>query len=481
MSQRRHVKFRDLWGVTKRQQLLEQLAQDGKSSYQEIIPAIALGLPLKPRKFNAVYHTYPNLPAIFPTSFPGVKTSRDSLVIDISYDKLLERIKNYFDPQVSHEEMRSISSDAVADSLQFKAKETREKLQKRGFLQENIVRYCYRPFDIRWLYWEPETKLLDRNRSDYFEQIFDQNIWFTSTQRSRKQSFYQPQVVKSLSDLNVIEANVQLFPLYLKSDINLFNQINNNQPQVNLSETAITYLKDIEAFSDVSVLFYHALAVLHCPVYRTENDGALHQDWARIPLPDRRETLIASATLGRQIAALLDPETPVAGITSGKIRPELKMIAVVSRVGTGNLDPNTDFALTAGWGHAGQNGVTMPGRGKVIDRDYLPEEPLSPNPSPTRGEGLLGAATHDIYLNDIAYWKNIPDRVWSYTIGGYQVIKKWLSYRELELLGRSLKPEEVIEVTQMARRIAAILLLEPELDANYEVVKQSTYFWPAQK
>jgi hypothetical protein len=75
----------------------------------------------------------------------------------------------------------------------------------------------------------------------------------------------------------------------------------------------------------------------------------------------------------------------------------------------------------------------------------------------------LGTATHDIYLNDIAYWKNIPDRVWDYMIGGYQVIKKWLSYREQKLLGRSLKLEEVIEVTQIARRIAAILLLELEL------------------
>jgi hypothetical protein len=62
-----------------------------------------------------------------------------------------------------------------------------------------------------------------------------------------------------------------------------------------------------------------------------------------------------------------------------------------------------------------------------------------------------------------------------------EAIKKWLSYRELELLRRSLKQEEVIEVTYMARRIAAILLLEPELNANYEAVKQSTYPWPNQK
>jgi Type ISP C-terminal specificity domain len=119
----------------------------------------------------------------------------------------------------------------------------------------------------------------------------------------------------------------------------------------------------------------------------------------------------------------------------------------------------------------------MPGRGKVSDRFYTPEEQTAIS----KVVEQLGTATHDIHLNDIAYWKNIPDRVWSYTIGGYQVIKKWLSYRELELLGRSLKQEEVIEVTQMARRIAAILLLEPELNANYEAVKQATYPWPAQQ
>ena len=30
----------------------------------------------------------------------------------------------------------------------------------------------------------------------------------------------------------------------------------------------------------------------------------------------------------------------------------------------------------------------------------------------------------------------------------------------------------------MTRRIAAILLLEPALDANYERVKAETYAWP---
>jgi hypothetical protein len=57
-------------------------------------------------------------------------------------------------------------------------------------------------------------------------------------------------------------------------------------------------------------------------------------------------------------------------------------------------------------------------------------------------------------------------------------MKKWLSYRERSLLGRDLRPDEARYVMEMARRIAAILLLEPALDANYERVKADTYAWP---
>jgi hypothetical protein len=67
----------------------------------------------------------------------------------------------------------------------------------------------------------------------------------------------------------------------------------------------------------------------------------------------------------------------------------------------------------------------------------------------------------------------------SITIGGYQVVKKWLSYREQELLGRPLRSEEAREVTAMTRRLAAIILLQPGLDANYKAVKGHAYAWPA--
>ena len=146
-----------------------------------------------------------------------------------------------------------------------------------------------------------------------------------------------------------------------------------------------------------------------------------------------------------------------------------------------------DFTLRDCWEHFGAGEAVMPGQGKVIERAYTaaerdalpsrhsgasrnPELPSQPKPL-RQGEttnrapesisaaSILGETTFDIYLNDRAYWRNVPANVWHYKLGGYQVLKKWLSYRELPILKRPLKPEEVQHFTDTARRIGAILML----------------------
>ncbi len=74
------------------------------------------------------------------------------------------------------------------------------------------------------------------------------------------------------------------------------------------------------------------------------------------------------------------------------------------------------------------------------------------------------------YLNDTTYWRGVPLSVWDYTLGGYQVLKKWLSYREASVLGRALSAEEAREFMHIARRIAALLALTDALDINYRRV-----------
>jgi Type ISP C-terminal specificity domain len=234
-----------------------------------------------------------------------------------------------------------------------------------------------------------------------------------------------------------------------------------------------------------AILFYHSTAILHAPQYSQDNNGALRQDWPRVPLPKTKASLDKSSDLGELLAGLLDSNTGVKGVTSGTIRAELKRLGPISRVGGGAINPNVgELDLTAPWGHAGKGGVTMPGKGKLIEREYTHEEMLTIKQGTivlglSVDEALLhlGPTTCDVYLNEVAFWKNIPAQVWTYTLGGYQVIKKWLSYREHELLKRPLTTDEAREVTNIARRIAAILLLEPALNANYQSIKKSVYSW----
>ena len=253
-----------------------------------------------------------------------------------------------------------------------------------------------------------------------------------------------------------------MFPAYLR-DGGLGISGNEIQRRPNLSGAAQRYLHRLGA--DVEDLFHHVLATLHDPAYRKANAGALRMEWPRIPLPGwpdgepdgAVESLAASAARGRELARLLDPDTPVPGVIQGALRPGIAAIAVPATTGGRNMTGD-DFALTAGWGHFGTGDAVMPGQGRIVEREYTPDERAE------LGAAIpaLGAKTLDVYLNDRAFWRNVPAAIWGYKLGGYQVLKKWLSYRERGVLGRALSPEEVQHLSDTARRIAAIVLITSE-------------------
>jgi len=139
-------------------------------------------------------------------------------------------------------------------------------------------------------------------------------------------------------------------------------------------------------------------------------------------------------------------------VTQAPLRPEVAAIAVPATTGGRNM-AGEDFAVTAGWGHFGQGDAVMPGQGRAAERAFSPDERAAPGGA----LAALGEKTFDIYLNGEAFWRSVPAAVWTYRLGGYQVLKKWLSYRERDILRRPLRPEEVQHFTDTARRIAAIL------------------------
>ena len=401
---------------------------------------------------------WPTLPDLFPVSFPGVKTSRDGFLVDVDLDRLRARVRDYFDPDVSHEEIARRYPAGMKTTAGFNARKVRDALLARGGPSEGgFVRFAYRPFDTRWLYWEADGSLLDRPRPDYRSHVFEGNLWLEVREREAKEDFSRGTLVRFIGD-NFGSGLSSFLPLWLRED-GLGAQSDGSH-RANLSGTAQRYLDRLNL--GVEDLFHHVLAVLHDPAYREANAGALRMEWPRIPLPgwpddnagEAAEALARSAARGRELARLLDPETPVPGVTQGALRPEIATIAVPATLGGHNMTGD-DFALTAGWGHYGSGEAVMPGQGRVVERALTPADRAAMGDT----VATLGETTFDIHLNSNAFWCNVPVGVWTYKLGGYQVLKKWLSYRERAILKRPLSDKEVQYFTDTARRIAAIVQL----------------------
>ena len=456
------VAFRHLWGQVKLSELTETAESEPSAMYEAVKPPLPLGLPFTVVEVNQDWGDWPSLPDLFPASFPGVHTGRDRFLVDIDLDRLQRRVGDYFDSSLTHEEISRLYPAAVRNSSAFAVSDGRlvrdAMLSRGGPIKGGFVRDSYRPFDNRWLYWEEDRRLLTAPAPDYWQHIFEGNLWLSSAQHLRKgESEPQACIAKHVGSFHLIERGAAMFPAWLHSK-GLALDGGAEQRRPNLSAAAQRYLDRLGL--GVEELFHHALAVLHDPAYREANAGALRMEWPRIPLPGwpdgdaprAADELRASAARGGELAALLDPETPVLGVTAGTLRPELATIAVPSTAVGRNMSGG-DFALTAGWGHFGTGDAVMPGHGRAVERSYAAAEWEASAAAAT----TLGTITYDIHLNDNAHWSNVPAAVWNYKLGGYQVLKKWLSYREHKVLGRNLMPDEVQYFTDTARRIAAIM------------------------
>ena len=453
------IGFRHLWGQAKPEELMATAETKPSTLYDSIEPVLPLGLPFVQTAVSEGWFGWPTLPDLFPVSFPGVKTSRDGFLVDTDLDRLRARVADYFNAALSHEEIARRYPGVMKTTARFDARKVRDALLARGGPDEaGFIRFAYRPFDNRWLYWEADTKLLDEKRADYKPHVFEENMWLVLQNKARP-DLSPPLVISNIGDLNQMNSGVYCVPLWLGEDGLVLNG-DGMQRRLNVSGGAQSYLERLGA--NVQDLFHHVLAVLHDSTYNQVNADALRAEGPRIPLlgwPDGEaesatEALAKSAARGRQLALLLDVDAPVPGVTEAPLRPESTAIAVPSTRDGRNMD-GEDFAVMAGWGHYGKADAVMPGQGRVVERSYTPDERA------TLGDSLpvLGENTFDVHLNGSAFWRNVPATVWTYQLGGYQVLKKWLSYRECDVLGRALLPEEVQHFTDISRRIAAIMQL----------------------
>ena len=450
------VSFRSLWGKAKRAKLLESSETEPAHAYSGIDPALPLGLPFVQMAVSECWFDWPALPDLFPVSFPGVKTSRDGFLVDIDLDRLRGRIYDFFDTALSHEEIARRYPNVMKTTARFDAHAVRETLLARGEPDGGgFIRYAYRPFDMRWLYWEAATKLLDEKRADYRPHVFEGNMWLVTQQKPRR-DWSSPQAIAHIGCLDLMDRSATCIPARVRDES--FGSDSVCRPNLSGKDTTLARTSRIECGGPVSPR--PRGAPRFPPTARpTPGRSGWNGRASRFPAgPTARPKARRRRLRGRRRGGRR-PRGPCSiPICPSRVSPnrrsarEIAAIAVPATTDGRNM-AGDDFALTAGWGHYGAGDAVMPGQGRVVERAYTPDERDSLGGAlPT-----LGPTTFDVYLNSRAYWRNVPAAVWAYKLGGYQVLKKWLSYRERSILNRPLSPEEVQHFADTARRIAAIL------------------------
>ena len=496
------VWFRHFWGTAKRQELLASLSGATRGHrYRRALPSRENRYSFAPVLVAESYEGWPALPELaLKPAYNGPVERRGNALIAIERESLIERLRAYFDGSVDDETVASMYPALLMTGNRIDGPKARVKIQKEhNFDQTKIVRYPVKPLDMRWCYLDNIRPLFSEPSPDLLAmRMLGRPQGFlisrdTADKDPEGPPFYFSRFV---CDYDSISGHARHFPLWIRNgklkkkvDRETMWLLQEASPQAdnrilaNLSPHTRAYMlglglpdPDVEGNEGVAGLVWlHALAIGFSPAYLAENRDGVRQGWPRVPLPNSAGLLEDSAALGWKVAELLETGITVEGVTTGHLWPELKSVgSLVKKNGDGEfaanvqIDPAFDFKVSAGWSQLQKGGVVMPGAGLV-------EECVHEKPSPW-------AVTLDIFLNDQVAWRGVPKEAWEYYLGGYQVLKKWLSYREhgseeKPILGRALTKEEARAFTDIARRVAALVLLQPVLDQNYHAVAAAAHAW----
>ncbi len=206
----------------------------------------------------------------------------------------------------------------------------------------------------------------------------------------------------------------------------------------------------------VGKLFRIAFAILHAPSYQAEHKSALSADWAHLPIPKDLDLFDRIVSTGEKVVSLLDfNRDPHEAIKALVGTDRVRTLGALKRIDGGQVRP-ADLKITITyWGG---------GKGRWKPRPFMAEELPT-----TEFQNAWGERTGDLFLNNNAYFSNVPELVWTYQLGGYPVLKKWLSYRQADRRsGKPLTDDERRWFRQIIHRIAALLALGPSLDSLYQ-------------
>lgn len=317
----------------------------------------------------------------------GIKTHRDTFIIDFDKHVLSKRIKDFLD------------NDFTNGLEKYNLKETdyfnSNKIKCLKFDSTKLKKITYRPFDIRYIYYEQE--MIDRHRMNVMNNMLkSENIGLCIM---RQYAYNIPNYCYAFLSIHILESRVfisnkgmaSFAPLYLYNDnLELLN-IQSIIPNLNIAiinrisdYIGIKYNTENKTtdltFSPMDI-FDYVYAVLHSNKYREAYRAELQIDYPKIPYPIDIDYFLTLVKFGSKLRTI-----------HLFVNPLIKCFI-------------TTYPINDGYN-------------TVVKVKYK---------------------NNKVYINKTQYFDNVPIIAWNFYIGGYQPAQKWLKDRK----GRELSFEDI--------------------------------------
>jgi predicted helicase len=390
------------------------------------------------------YETGWRIQDIYSDSATGTGTGRDAVLVAFDREPLESLAADLVNPQIADDDITERYSLKNTSGWDFFG---RREVILRTDLSADIQKYHYRPFDIRFVLYNP---IIRRDSRQIMWHMRGENRGLLLSQQQAKVGFHHVFCAQHIVDESALSTTTRergyVFPLYLYPEEDngmLFDSVaispweSNREHSNRVPNLTQAFVNDIEeklsltfdalrtvsdpgdSFGPENVLAY-IYAILHSPTYRERYAEFLKIDFPRVPLTSDVDLFWTLVALGDEL-----------------IRLHLMDHPALAR-------PLTSYPV--------------PGDNRVKRRGGFPTFIPAGESRTKTGDA---AERNRVYLNLEQYVAGVPEAVWDFEVGGYQVLHKWLKDRR----GRVLSYDDLAHYQRMVVALRETIRVMGEIDA----------------
>ena len=390
----------DLWGTKEDKYSWLDVNSIETTNFQEIKPKLPFYLfAERDENIEQEYKKGVSVKDLFIKSSVGITTGRDNLTIDFNEDKLHSKIRKFKEFKGTKKQLESQFEIKVSNEWNFKEAITMLNKERTGV--KSIKPITYRPFDNRFIFYH--SAVVRRTRNKIMKHMIDiENIALVSARSNKSSIQDQFFVTKFMTECKAGEASTQsaIFPLYRSIEKTpMFKGEHISNMDKYYIDKISSFLKN--KYID-KILFQYMYGLFYSSQYRKRYSDFLKVDFPKVLVFKNRKLFNQISQLGDRLIKLHTQSVE-----------KLESSSKFPQKGN-NLVENIKYSITS----------------------------------------------QKLEINEKQYFSNIPPEVWSYKIGGYEVLSKFLTSRE----GHNLSVQEILQVIQIVEIIKQTIALSKDVD-----------------